>query len=398
MASANLLLAQKTYKVGDYFNEDGMEGVVFEVSADGRKGKIISLNQSNYDLVWSTVAEHTGATSKTDGRVNMQKIMKLNNWKEKYPAFAWCANLGNEWYIPATEELKSLLSDNSYALVENTMCKVGTPLNTTEGIGNNNTVLIAITSSTEISQSQTEYVSIWNTDKKGLPNKMNWEITEKNSTHCLRAVARFDNSVNLFNPTYVGDNPSESSYTYKDLGNGNYIEMWTFDDGTTKTVTCSDCPYCFGLGLCSLCHGAGQTYVPAGIYSTYVPCTACQSTGHCRFCGGEGKLKQVVVGNSNTGAWVGSTNGGVVNSGIVDTSGNSDYSSGSSGSSSSSNDRYGHYDCPTCYGSGTCQTCNGKGWYSSPYTSGTINCPNCYSGHKGKCSACQGTGKKYGVK
>lgn len=61
-------------------------------------------------------------------------------------------------------------------------------------------------------------------------------------------------------------------------------------------------------------------------------------------------------------------------------------------------DSYGEKDCPLCKGSGTCQTCNGKGWYYSSYGTGTVTCPNCCSGHVGKCSKCCGTGKVYGKK
>ena len=61
-------------------------------------------------------------------------------------------------------------------------------------------------------------------------------------------------------------------------------------------------------------------------------------------------------------------------------------------------DSYGEKDCPLCKGSGTCQTCNGKGWYYSPYGTGTVTCPNCCSGHVGKCGKCCGTGKVYGKK
>ena len=51
--------ARKTYKVGDYYNENGKEGVVFEVSADGQHGKIVSMTQSREMLRWSSdEAEH----------------------------------------------------------------------------------------------------------------------------------------------------------------------------------------------------------------------------------------------------------------------------------------------------------------------------------------------------
>jgi hypothetical protein len=35
----------KTYKVGDYYNDGLKEGVVFQVSPDGTKGKIVSMKE-----------------------------------------------------------------------------------------------------------------------------------------------------------------------------------------------------------------------------------------------------------------------------------------------------------------------------------------------------------------
>ena len=100
----------KTYKVGDYYNENGKEGVVFEVSADGRHGKIVSMKQSAQELEWSSDRGEQrrliGADSKTDGAYNLAKVKAISGWQSKYPAFKWCADLGEGWYLPAIEELK----------------------------------------------------------------------------------------------------------------------------------------------------------------------------------------------------------------------------------------------------------------------------------------------------
>ena len=100
----------KTYKVGDYYNDGVKEGVVFEVSADGRHGKIVSMKQSAEKLQWaSDSAEQKrpiGADSKTDGATNMAKVKAISGWRDKYPAFKWCADLGEGWYLPSIEELK----------------------------------------------------------------------------------------------------------------------------------------------------------------------------------------------------------------------------------------------------------------------------------------------------
>ena len=105
------------YKVGDYYNDGKKEGVVFEVSKDGNRGKIISLEQNKY--YWSEKDVKTDATSEIDGMYNMQKIRSLNNWQKDFPAFAWCASLGEGWYLPALEELKSVYT--KCAVINNTL-------------------------------------------------------------------------------------------------------------------------------------------------------------------------------------------------------------------------------------------------------------------------------------
>ena len=99
------------YKVGDYYNDGVKEGVVFEVSADGKHGKIVSTIQSE-KLQWT--ADKTeknriiGASSNTDGEYNMQVIQSIVGWETKYPAFKWCKDLGENWYLPSKEELKAI--------------------------------------------------------------------------------------------------------------------------------------------------------------------------------------------------------------------------------------------------------------------------------------------------
>ena len=114
------------YKVGDYYNDGTKEGVVFEVTADGKHGKIVSMAQSREGLRWtSDEAERKrliGADSKTDGAYNMAKVKVVVNWQKKYPAFKWCADLGEGWYLPSIEELKRFTLDNAvHAAVNRTL-------------------------------------------------------------------------------------------------------------------------------------------------------------------------------------------------------------------------------------------------------------------------------------
>ena len=115
----------KIYKIGDYYNENGKEGVVFEVSADGRSGKIVSLVQTTSMVKWTNDSYEErrtiGADDTVDGSVNMAKAMSIANWQTKFPAFKWCADLGEGWYLPALQELKTISSNKS--LIESKLNK-----------------------------------------------------------------------------------------------------------------------------------------------------------------------------------------------------------------------------------------------------------------------------------
>lgn len=97
-----------TYQVGDYYNKDGKEGVVFWVDETGRHGKIVSMTESSSGLQWSSDKYERkrliGAVSETNGAENM----KVYGLESKYPAFKWCLDLGKGWYLPAINELKTL--------------------------------------------------------------------------------------------------------------------------------------------------------------------------------------------------------------------------------------------------------------------------------------------------
>ncbi len=97
----------KTYKVGDYYDDGKKQGVVFEVSDDGKHGKIISLNVTALRWCSKLVSKSIGVTSESDGQSNTDIVMSRSNYK-KYPAFAWCREQGEDWYLPSQNELLSL--------------------------------------------------------------------------------------------------------------------------------------------------------------------------------------------------------------------------------------------------------------------------------------------------
>ena len=127
----------KTYQVGDYYDDGLKQGVVFEVDASGRHGKIVSLVQDQ--LAWCTSSEYKkfrGMRTNTytkNGELNQHKVKQIYGWRNKYPAFVWCADLGEDWYLPALEELQLLLLDATVLKAVNctlklrgcNMCMVG---------------------------------------------------------------------------------------------------------------------------------------------------------------------------------------------------------------------------------------------------------------------------------
>lgn len=99
----------KSYKIGDIYDDGIKMGVVFEVTANGKHGKILSFPETY--LRWATkdsANQRIGATSTSDGALNMLAVQAIEGWQEKYPAFAWCAELGEDWYLPAKEEIEVL--------------------------------------------------------------------------------------------------------------------------------------------------------------------------------------------------------------------------------------------------------------------------------------------------
>jgi hypothetical protein len=86
---------------------DGCDGIVFQVGGSGIK--IVSLDHVT-EKVWSMEDIVTGATDENDGQANMAKIKAIPGWETKYPAFQWCADKGDGWYLPAKCELENLHS------------------------------------------------------------------------------------------------------------------------------------------------------------------------------------------------------------------------------------------------------------------------------------------------
>ena len=86
--------AQQPWKVGDYYDVNGKQGVVFVVTPDGKHGKIVYLRDLG-PFHW-------------------------DNAKLK------CAQLGTGWYLPTKSELEGMY--NAKSEINPTLLAVGDPL------------------------------------------------------------------------------------------------------------------------------------------------------------------------------------------------------------------------------------------------------------------------------
>ncbi len=127
-ASPMVKIADKTYKVGDVYDDGRRKGVVFEISSDGKHGKIVSIEQK--ELLWLNCNEHTsssvGTHNKSNGKNNLHIIKGVEGWHDRYPAFAWCADLGEGWYLPAVDEFKTFVKNDGSVrkIVNKTLSKL----------------------------------------------------------------------------------------------------------------------------------------------------------------------------------------------------------------------------------------------------------------------------------
>ena len=108
-------IPEQTFKVGDYYNQNGKVGVVFEVWDGGRHGKIVSLDETK--VAWDSRVGWDGnktingsttyANSESDGKANTDKLMSRYD-KSYYAAAEWCRNKGASWYLPSKSDLETI--------------------------------------------------------------------------------------------------------------------------------------------------------------------------------------------------------------------------------------------------------------------------------------------------
>ena len=126
------------YKVGDYFHNDTLEGVVFHIYSGGLDGLMVSMEEAL--LPWcetNYVNSLTGATNPYDGWRNTN-ILMANYDLHHYPAIQWSHQrntwhlihynypiVAKQWFVPASSELQYLLQNQE--AVNHTLDSLGYP-------------------------------------------------------------------------------------------------------------------------------------------------------------------------------------------------------------------------------------------------------------------------------
>lgn len=109
-------------KIGDMISYNGQKGIIY--STENSIIKIVSVDVSD-KLAWCKPEyskQPTGATDLTDGRINIQ-IMKEKGYFSYLPAFLWCENYGQDWYLPAATELHTIYKAKS--IIDSTLSANG---------------------------------------------------------------------------------------------------------------------------------------------------------------------------------------------------------------------------------------------------------------------------------
>ena len=88
-------------KPGDYYNQNGVEGVIFAIES----GYCYIMSLDEADLQWSTENVQCNCFSQ-NGYYNTHDPFDYYGMDiNKYPAFKWCMDHGDGWFLPSSREL-----------------------------------------------------------------------------------------------------------------------------------------------------------------------------------------------------------------------------------------------------------------------------------------------------
>ena len=113
------MFAQVTdVKKGDILTVNGVKGIVFTVDDSGCHGTIMSIKafrgMKNLFCSKSSLLEELSMISTIDGKANTEELFSYVSLQNinlaEFPVFNWCKSLGDGWYIPSVEQLKTFVN------------------------------------------------------------------------------------------------------------------------------------------------------------------------------------------------------------------------------------------------------------------------------------------------
>ena len=82
-------------------------GIVFKLTDNRTHGKILSIDRTT-GLAWSNYDREEFDGAVIEGAASIEWIKNNRNLNE-YPAFMWCADKGDGWYLPTTTDLNDII-------------------------------------------------------------------------------------------------------------------------------------------------------------------------------------------------------------------------------------------------------------------------------------------------
>lgn len=127
-------IIQNARDLGDYYEGEDGDGIIFEISEYGEHGKIVSLDESSY-VPWHKKVNNINLNtifSSDDGLINLAIAINASEngghqFSNIFVPMAWCQNKGKNWYLPAINELKVLLQNTD--MINMTISQIPLPNN-----------------------------------------------------------------------------------------------------------------------------------------------------------------------------------------------------------------------------------------------------------------------------
>lgn len=104
----------KQYEIGELYDANGIRGIVCALSDDRQHGLLLSVDEIY--LHWNSFRKPDlrtiGADERSDGMLNMEIVARYIadnglSWDD-FPAFKWCRDKGEGWYLPAIDEMLTI--------------------------------------------------------------------------------------------------------------------------------------------------------------------------------------------------------------------------------------------------------------------------------------------------